>query len=79
MPYRELLLRYGIVVYINTGDDKCGRLVRISNPQLYYTGITNPREPKPNKPLNLYSVFVFVFVIVLTILSAGIYNPCGRL
>ena len=22
----------------------CGRLVRISNPQLYYTGITNPRE-----------------------------------
>ena len=25
MPYRELLLRYGIVVYINTGDDNLVR------------------------------------------------------
>ena len=24
----------------------CGRLVRISNPQIYYTGIANPREHK---------------------------------
>ena len=32
-------------------------LVRISNPQIYYTGIANPREHNLN-------VFVFVFVIV---------------
>ena len=34
----------------------CGMLVRVSNPQIYYTGLANPREHNLN---------VFVFVIVL--------------
>ena len=33
-------------------------LVRISNPQIYYTGIANPREHNV-----LVIVFVFVFVL----------------